>query len=168
MDPYYLTHKAVEVGYQPEMILAGRRINDNMGYFIAENTVKELVKRGVNLLKSKIAIIGFTFKNDCPDLRNTKVFSVYEKLKTYGCNIVVSDHWADEEEVFSTFNFHLTSLKDIKNQDAVIMAVDHSEYKNLNLDDFKFMLKENGVFIDVKSVFKKGFFKKTKIKHWKL
>ena len=168
VDPYYLTHKAVEVGYQPEMILAGRRINDNMGYFIAENTVKELVKRGVNLLKSKIAIIGFTFKNDCPDLRNTKVFSVYEKLKTYGCNIVVSDHWADEEEVFSTFNFHLTSLKDIKNQDAVIMAVDHSEYKNLNLDDFKFMLKENGVFIDVKSVFKKGFFKKTKIKHWKL
>ena len=91
VDPYYLTHKAVEVGYHPEIILAGRKINDNMGNFIAEKTISELAKQGISPLGANIAILGFSFKEDCPDLRNTKVFSIIQRLEDYNCKIMVSD-----------------------------------------------------------------------------
>ena len=99
VDPYYLTQKAVEVGYHPQMILAGRRINDNMGHFIAENTISELTSQGVNLLDAKIAVFGLTFKENCPDLRNTKVTDILDYLKSNKCQVVVTDEWANLDEV---------------------------------------------------------------------
>ena len=168
VDPYYLTYKAAEVGYHPEMILAGRRINDNMGQFIAENTIAELTKQGVNSINSKIAVLGFTFKENCPDLRNTKVISIVDYLNNYGCKTIVTDDCANRKEAKEIYDVGLVKIESIKNYDAIILAVQHENYTKINLRTWEKMLSKKGVLIDVKSTFNKDMFLGTEIRHWRL
>lgn len=168
VDPYYLTHKAVEVGYHPEIILAGRRINDNMGQYIAENTIIELAKKGINVIGSKILIMGLTFKENCPDLRNTKIVSIKEHLTEYNCTVDITDPFADKNEAKKLFNIDLTELDLIKSYDAVILAVKHDEYLNFSNSMWQKIVKKNGVLIDVKSAITKKMFSENDISHWRL
>ena len=168
VDPYYLTHKAVEIGYQPEIILAGRRINDSMGKFIAEQTILNLIKKNVSPDKARIAILGLTFKENCPDLRNTKVFDIIEHLKKYKCETFVSDECASKKEAMDEFNIELIEIEKIKEMDSIIVAVSHNIYVNFKIKDWKKILKNNGVIIDVKSIYDPKIFLNTKFTHWRL
>jgi UDP-N-acetyl-D-galactosamine dehydrogenase len=168
VDPYYLTHKAVEVGYQPEIILAGRRINDSMGRFIAEQTILQLIKNNVNPVEAKIGILGLTFKENCPDLRNTKVIDIVNNLKKYNCEIFVSDHHADQKEAMDKLSIELYSLNEIRNLDSLIIAVAHDAYQNFKKEDWSALLKQNGLIIDVKSIYSQEFFSKTNFIYWRL
>jgi len=168
VDPYYLTHKAIEVGHHPEIILAGRKINDNMGVFIAEKTISELVKQGISPLRANIAILGLSFKENCPDLRNTKVVTIIDRLKHYNCNIVITDPYVINEEAKDLYDIDLQNLDIITKKDAVIIAVSHNEYAFLSPKDWKRMLNKGGVVIDVKSIYKKDFFVKLNLNHWAL
>ena len=168
VDPYYLTHKAIEVGYHPEIILAGRRINDNMGDFIAEKTISELTKLGISPLGANITILGLSFKEDCPDLRNTKVISIINRLKHFNCNLTVSDSWVIPEEAKSQYGIELQKIEEIKKQDAIILAVAHKEYLNLSSNQWERILRPQGLVIDVKSIFNKNYFSKMKFKYWSL
>ena len=168
VDPYYLTHKAIEVGYHPEIILAGRKINDNMGIFIAEKTISEIVSKNTNPINAKITIMGLAFKENCPDYRNTKVLTIIEKLNDYNCQINISDSWVIEEDVRKNLGINLISIHDISEQDAIIIAVGHSEYSNFKLVDWEKMLKPNGVIIDVKSLYDSKMFSNTSLSYWSL
>ena len=168
VDPYYLTHKAMEVGYHPEVILAGRRINDNMGDFIAEKTISEISKCGISPLGANITILGLSFKEDCPDLRNTKVIRIIDRLQHYNCNLKVSDSYVLPKEAKDQFDIELQDINEIKKQDAVIIAVSHSEYINFSEDKWRKILRPRGVVIDVKSIFNKNFFTKLNFKYWAL
>ena len=168
VDPYYLTHKALEVGHHPEIILAGRRINDNMGNFTAEKTISELAKHGTSPLGANITILGLSFKEDCPDLRNTKVVSIIERLKHYNCNVKISDPCVIPKDAETQYNIKLQNIDDIKHQDAVIIAVAHKQYFKLPLEFWERILNQEGIIIDIKSVFKKDFFSKMNVRHWTL
>ena len=168
VDPYYLTHKAMEVGYHPEIILAGRRINDNMGVFIAEKTISELSKCGISPLGANITILGLSFKENCPDLRNTKVITILKQLELYNCNINVSDPYVIPKEAKDQFDIELQNLNEIKNQDAVIIAVANKKYLKISSSHWKSMLRPGGVIIDVKSIYKQEYFSKMKLKYWAL
>ena len=168
VDPYYLTHKATEVGYNPEIILAGRRINDKMGSFIASTLIEELTMQGINPLEAKVAILGLTFKENCPDLRNTKVLDVFNSLSNYNCKVVVTDDYASHEAAKKSYDIDLTNFEDIANQDALIFAVAHKKYVKLNDVDITKMIKPGGVIMDLKSIFPLEKFKKLKIRHWRL
>ena len=136
VDPYYLTFKAKEMGYHPEIILSGRKINDNMGRYIVENAVSEITKQGIALLNAKVAVLGLTFKENCTDLRNSKVFSIIEQLKKHGCKIIVSDTVADPSEVEKKYNIQLKTLNDIYHQDAIIIVA-HESYKTFKNSEWK-------------------------------
>jgi UDP-N-acetyl-D-galactosamine dehydrogenase len=168
VDPYYLTHKAQEIGYHPEMILAGRRINETMGKYVADNTIVEMTKLGINPVGAKIAILGITFKENCPDLRNTKVPDIIDHLKSYGCKITVSDPFADMNEAKKHLNIDLLDLDQIARSDVVILTVAHDDYKEFNKEQWQNMFNSNGVFIDVKSIYPKDFFTGENILHWRL
>ena len=167
-----LTHitwfRAAEVGYHPEILLAGRRINDNMGQYIAENTIIEMAKRGVNALDAKVAILGLTFKENCPDLRNSKVISIVNHLEEYKCQITVSDEHADQDEASEIYGINLVNIESNSNFDAVIIAVKHSQYYDLNTNMWENMLSEKGVIIDVKSIYPRSMFSNTQLTHWRL
>jgi len=168
VDPYYLTHKAVEIGYKPQIILAGRRINDSMGKFVGEQTILRLIKNNINPSKAKIAILGLTFKENCPDLRNTKVVDIKENLEKYNCKVLVSDEFADNKESISELNIKLVGLEQIEKMDALIIAVEHKKYTQFNIKDFEKFLNPNGCLIDVKSIYKVDYFSKTSFTHWRL
>jgi UDP-N-acetyl-D-galactosamine dehydrogenase len=168
VDPYYLTHKAQEIGYHPEMILAGRRINDTMGKYIADNTIVEMTKTGINPIGAKVAILGITFKENCQDLRNTKVPNIINHLQTYGCEVIVTDPFGDAAEAKEYLDIDLLDLDQITKSDAVIVAVAHNTYKAFTKEQWKKMFDGNGVFIDVKSICNNDFFKDTDINHWRL
>ena len=168
VDPYYLTHKASEVGYHPEMILAGRRINDNMGYYLAETLVEQLAKSGKSSIGAKVCILGLTFKENCPDLRNTKVTTIIEKLTSHNCQLTIVDGVANKDDIEHQFGMKPEKLENINNQDAIIIAVSHREFINLSTEQVFSMLKPHGLLMDVKSIFKKNFFKGTKINYWRL
>ena len=168
VDPYYLTHKAVEIGYQPEIILAGRKINDSMGGFIAEKTILELIKKTIDPINSKIGILGLTFKENCPDLRNTKVITIVEHLKKYKCNVVISDEFADPLESINQFGITLIPISSMSRLDAVIVAVGHEKYKKFGKKDWSQFLKPNGIVIDIKSLYKKEDFLGTDMTLWRL
>ena len=168
VDPYYLTHKVMEVGYHPEVILAGRRINDNMGDFIAEKTISEISKCGISPLGANITIFGLSFKENCPDIRNTKVISIINRLQHYNCNLKVLDPCVLPKEAKDKYDIELQNINEIKNQDAIILAVSHNDYMNLSLTDWEEMLNPEGVVIDVKSIFGKKYFSETKLKYWSL
>ena len=168
IDPYYLTYKSLELGYQPEMILAGRKINNNMGYYIVDKTIEQLSKKGVNLTGAKITILGLTFKENCPDLRNSKVITIIDKLKSFNCKISVVDYWADPLSVKNLFGVKLKRINQIENQDAIILAVGHKKYSSIKNEDWDRMLKKNGLIMDVKSIYSKKQFINQKIRYWGL
>ena len=126
VDPYYLTHKASEVGYHPEIILAGRKLNDNIGNFIAEKTVSEIVKKEINPVDAKITILGLAFKENCPDIRNTKVLTIINRLNDFNCKVNIVDNWVSEEDAMNNFNNNLVPIENIIGQHAIIVAVGHS------------------------------------------
>ena len=152
VDPYYLAQKAQEVGYHPEIILAGRRVNDGMGAYVAHEVVKLMVKKNITVKSSKVLLLGFTFKENCPDVRNTKVIDIISELKDYELAVDIFDPWASPEEVMH--EYHVKTNKEYssisKNKyDAIILAVSHNEFLSLN---FKDLLKENSVLYDIKSI----------------
>jgi UDP-N-acetyl-D-galactosamine dehydrogenase len=153
VDPYYLTHKAEMVGYHPQVILAGRRINDGMAKFVAEKTVKSMISSGFHVKGSKVNVVGLTFKEDCPDLRNSKVADIVHELESYGCDVHVHDPVADGEEAQHEYGIKLESWNDLPKADALIVAVPHKEVLGRSLLDFEAKLNEKGCFIDVKSQF---------------
>lgn len=168
VDPYYLTYKASEVGYIPEIILAGRRINDSMGKYIAEQTILQLIKNKFSVEKSKIAIMGLTFKENCPDLRNTKVFNIINHLVDHNCDVVVTDEYADKAEAHKEFNINLVRIHEITNVDCVIVAVAHDKYVGLTNENWVEMLNPNGIIIDVKSLYDTADLQKLNFSHWRL
>ena len=150
VDPYYLTYKAEEIGYHSQIILAGRKINDDMGKYVAENVVKNMIKADKPVKGATVAMFGITFKENCPDVRNTKVVDVINELKEYGVNVKVVDPVADEEDLLQTYGIALSQPEDIKEVDAVIFAVPHEEFKNIELADVKklYNSNRNGVYAD--------------------
>ena len=168
VDPFYLTHKSQEIGYHPEMILAGRRINDSMGKYIAENIIREMTKAKINPVGANVAVLGITFKENCPDLRNTKVSDIINHLQTYGCKITVSDPYADINEAKEHLNIDLIDLDQIAEIDVVILAVAHDRYKKLTKEELQKLFNSDGVLIDVKSIYEKDYFTDTNIIHWRL
>jgi UDP-N-acetyl-D-galactosamine dehydrogenase len=151
VDPYYLAQKAQEVGYHPEIILAGRRLNDSMGKYIATEVVKLLMRRNIKVLDSKILLLGFTFKEDCPDVRNTRVIDIYNELKNFDINIVIYDPWASPEEVKKEYGILISNQIPVGQFEAAILAVAHKEFLEIDIKS----LVENGVIYDVKGVLPK-------------
>jgi UDP-N-acetyl-D-galactosamine dehydrogenase len=168
VDPYYLTYKAETEGYHPEVILAGRRINDNMGKFVVEQAIKLMTRSGINIKDARVGILGLTFKEDCADLRNSRVIDIIDELKSYAIHPIVHDPLADVGEAKSFFNIDLSSLDELTELDAVIIAVGHKTYKNIPLDKFLTRLKTNGCIIDVKAMLNAVEVKKTNINYWRL
>ncbi len=168
VDPYYLTHRAIELGYHADIILAGRKINDQMGTYIAEQTVIELTKQGINLIDARIGILGLTFKENCSDIRNTKVVSIITHLKQHKCKIHITDEWVDKDDAKDELNLNLIKLEEVKDCDAIILAVAHNIFKKITTKQWKKMLNNKGVVIDVKSFLSRNTFKGTNIKHWRL
>ena len=153
VDPYYLTHKSQELGYHPEMILAGRRINDNMGLYVASRVVRLMVRKGISLPDSRILVLGITFKEDCPDVRNTRVTDVIDELKTYGATVDVMDPWADPGSVQEEYGVDVhNELPAAGQYDAVILAVAHKEFRELGAAAIKALGKPVSVLFDIKSV----------------
>ncbi len=150
VDPYYLTHKSIEAGYTPEMILAGRRLNDNMGHYIADQVSKLMIKKRINIVNSNILIMGLTFKENCPDIRNTRVVDLVEEFKSFGCNVDVYDPWVNKEEAIYEYNIKPINKPIGGKYDTVLLAVAHDEFKILSLDQIKSYGKDNHVIYDVK------------------
>ncbi|AVZ86877.1 Vi polysaccharide biosynthesis UDP-N-acetylglucosamine C-6 dehydrogenase TviB [Acinetobacter sp. WCHA45] len=152
VDPYYLTHKAQSLGLHPEIILAARRLNDRMGEYIATQLIKEMVKQRIQVVGSKILVMGLSFKENCPDIRNTKIIDMVKALKEYDLDLDIYDPWVDIEE--AKHEYGLTPITQLQNNhyDAVILAVAHDEFKNMSLVDFKELLKENYVLYDLKYI----------------
>ncbi|WP_133406239.1 Vi polysaccharide biosynthesis UDP-N-acetylglucosamine C-6 dehydrogenase TviB [Parashewanella tropica] len=154
VDPYYLTHKAQEVGYRPEVILAGRRINDGMGEYVATQFVKKLSSQKIHIDEAKVLVLGFTFKGDCPDVRNTKIIDIVNELKDFNMSVDVYDKWASPEEVKHEYGIELISELKQDHYDGVVIAVDHSEFKEMGENELRAFGKENHVLYDVKHVLK--------------
>jgi UDP-N-acetyl-D-galactosamine dehydrogenase len=152
VDPYYLTYKAEAVGHHPQVILAGRKTNDNMGKFIAEQTVKRLVHHGHCVNGAKVAILGLTFKENCPDLRNSRVVDIIAELQDYCCDVRVHDPLADATEAQEEYGIQLSPWEELDRCHAVILAVPHAQYLALRIHDFGAMMAEEATLVDVKSV----------------
>jgi len=157
VDPYYLTHKSQEVGYHPEMILAGRRINDNMGIYVASRLVRHMVKKGISMPESRILVLGVTFKENCPDVRNTRVVDVIEELQGYGAEVDVYDPWVDPDEVMHEYGVNvMTTLPAAGQYDGIVLAVAHNEFNELGEQGFHALGKDTHVLYDIKSLLPKG------------
>ncbi len=154
VDPYYLAQCAERHGYNPEIILAGRRMNDSMGEYVADQVVKAMLKRGIQVLNSNVLVLGFTFKENCPDIRNTKVVDIIHTLEEYNCHVTIHDPWADPEIAKDEYGVELTNQFPQKKFDAIILAVAHKEYKDIELSDFVESI-DAGVLYDVKSTLAK-------------
>lgn len=148
VDPYYLTHKAQQVGYNPEIILAGRRLNDNMGIYVANQVIKLMIKKGHKIEGSKVLVLGITFKENCPDIRNSRVIDVISELQEFGCDITVSDYWADKAEVKHEYNLNLDNDVNFDDYEAIVMAVSHDKYKTLTFEN------KGQVIYDIKGILK--------------
>jgi len=151
VDPYYLAQKAQEVGYHPEIILAGRRINDSMGKYVATEVVKLMMKKDLKIIDSKVLLLGFTFKEDCPDVRNTRVIDIYNELKSFDMQVEVFDPWANHKEVYTEYGISLLKKLSEGPYSAVIIAVAHKKFESINFSD----MAVNGVIFDVKGVLPK-------------
>jgi UDP-N-acetyl-D-galactosamine dehydrogenase len=168
VDPYYLTHKAEMLGYHPQVILAGRRINDGMGKFIAEQTIKNMIAAGSYIKGARVNVLGLTFKEDCADLRNSKVGDVINELKTYGVEVFVHDPYADAEEAMHEYGVRLFAWDELPRADAVVAAVSHHQLLSLPVEDIQKKLIKGGCFIDVKSCFDQQALADAGIKVWRL
>tara|TARA_R110001592_G_scaffold45986_2_gene146694 strand:- start:25906 stop:27180 length:1275 start_codon:yes stop_codon:yes gene_type:complete len=155
VDPYYLTHKAQAVGYQPEMILAGRRINDGMGRYVVSQLVKKMLKKRIHVDGANVLIMGLTFKENCPDLRNTKVVDIINELKEYNINVDVVDPWCSAEGVMREYGLNLTQNPDKEHYDAIILAVAHDEFKAMGAEKIRMLGKKQNIFYDLKYVLAK-------------
>jgi len=153
VDPYYLTHKAQEVGYNPEIILAGRRLNDGMGAYVAANVIKSMIKKGHRIAGSDILVMGITFKENCPDIRNSKVIDVIEELQDFGANVQVYDPWADAAEVKKEYGVELISDITNKTYDAIVAAVSHKEFENIDVKELR--KNDTTVIYDIKGIIPK-------------
>lgn len=169
VDPYYLTHKAERIGYIPQVILAGRRINDGMGKFIAQHTIKEMVLAGHNISGSTVTVLGLTFKENCPDLRNSKVVGIIRELEEYGVNVQVHDQLADPAEALREYGISLVKLEDLKPAAAVVSAVAHNAYLRWSITDLSILLvDDHPVLIDVKGTFDPDLLHDAGIRFWRL
>jgi len=190
VDPYYLTYKAEEMGYHSQIILSGRKINDNMGKYVAENTVKNMIKANKQINGSRVAIFGVTFKENCPDVRNTKVVDIIDELEEYGVEVKVVDPVADKEDLWHGYRINPYNAEEIKDMDAIIFAVPHDEFKSIKLEDIKKMyrisniysetmaevaitsdqdiIKNNCVLIDVKGMFDRKEAEDMNYLYWRL
>jgi UDP-N-acetyl-D-galactosamine dehydrogenase len=169
VDPYYLTFKSESLGYHPEMILAGRRINDRMGKYVAEKTVKLLIAAGKKVSGAKVALLGLTFKEDVPDLRNTRVVDIVGEMKDYGIEVVTTDPMADPDEARAYFGIELVPLDGIANMDAVIVAVAHRQYREMGLERIAGLCRNGApLVIDVKAAFDPQEAESLGITHWRL
>jgi UDP-N-acetyl-D-glucosamine/UDP-N-acetyl-D-galactosamine dehydrogenase len=154
VDPYYLTHKAEEVGYHPQVILAGRRINDNMARYVARNTIKLMLQNGLDVPRCRVGVLGATFKENCPDIRNSKVIDMVREFESWGVEVVVSDPWASAEEVQHEYGLKLDVIDAAHLVDALVVAVGHNEYRHAPLQDLRALCRGNKpVLADVKSLY---------------
>ncbi|MDO4813227.1 MAG: nucleotide sugar dehydrogenase [Eubacteriales bacterium] len=169
VDPYYLTYKAEMIGYHSQVILAGRRINDDMGKYVAENCVKNLIKAERPIKNAKVAILGFTFKENCPDTRNSKVFDIVKELREYGIEPIVADPQADAAEAKRLYEIDFVDMSDIKNMDAVVLAVAHTQFAALTVADLDKMYGEGRkVLVDVKGILDRDEYENAGYLYWRL
>lgn len=169
VDPYYLTYKAEMLGYHSQIILAGRRINDDMGKYVAENVVKNLIKTEKTVKNAKVAILGFTFKENCPDTRNTKIFDIVKELREYGIEPVVSDPTADSAEAKRLYGVEFVDFSSIKDMDAVVLAVAHNEFSSLKISDMdKLFGKGKKVLLDIKGLLNREEYENAGYDYWRL
>lgn len=172
VDPYYLTYKAQELGYHSQIILAGRKINDGMGKYVVENIIKKLIQEDVPVKGAKVAILGFAFKENCPDTRNTKVIDIVEELREYGIEPYIVDSVADAEEAYNEYKVEFSQIETIQGMDAVIIAVSHECFKGLEVSDLnKFYnktSKRNPILFDLKGIFNRAKYEENKYNYWRL
>jgi UDP-N-acetyl-D-galactosamine dehydrogenase len=168
VDPYYLTHKAEKIGYIPQVILAGRRINDGMGTFVAQRAIREMILCGHDVLDSTVTILGLTFKENCPDLRNSKVIDIINELRSYGIHLQVCDPMADPDEAFHEYGVHLIPTAELIPAAAVVAAVAHRQFLDWTPKDFRRCMAENPVLIDVKGVYDHQAMTAAGIRVWRL
>lgn len=168
VDPYYLTHKAEMLGYHPQVILAGRRINDGMASYVAQQTVKQMINAGSSIKGAKVIVLGLTFKENCPDLRNSKVADVVRELKEYGCDVYVHDPIAESAEAEHEYGITLTTWEELPIADAIVAAVSHKEYLEMPLAEILRRIEPHGVFIDVKSAYSSQAINAAGCRLWRL
>ena len=171
VDPYYLTYKAEQLGYHSQIILSGRRINDDMGKYVAENLVKNLIKADIPVKSAKVAILGFTFKENCPDTRNTKVIDIYKELQEYGITPMVVDPAADAAEAKRLYGITFNTMEDIKEMDAVIVAVSHKQFLTLDKEKISSLYSEahaKKVLVDIKGIFDRKEYSTEDYIYWRL
>lgn len=171
VDPYYLTYKAEQIGYHSEIILSGRKINDDMGKYVAESTVKQMIKAGIAINGSKVGILGVTFKENCPDVRNTKVVDVIKELAEYGVETIVADPEADRDDLVHEYGIELVEFEDLKNLDAVIAAVPHNSFKDIQFEtldkSYGKHLKQK-VLVDIKGIYNRNEAEEFGFTYWRL
>ena len=169
VDPYYLTHKAEMVGYHPEIILAGRRINDGMGKFVAENTVKLMIHEGINIKCARVGVLGVTFKENCSDLRNSKVIDIVNELKSFGCTVSIHDPLANSDEAFQEYGVKLLDWDELgEDFDALVVAVSHQQFIEKPIADIAAKLKKGGCFVDIKSALNRSDIEQYGFSTWRL
>ena len=171
VDPYYLTYKAEQLGYHSQIILSGRRINDDMGKYVAENLVKNLIKVDIPVKSAKVAILGFTFKENCPDTRNTKVIDIYKELQEYGITPMVVDPAADAAEAKRLYGITFNTMEDIKEMDAVIVAVSHKQFLTLDKEKISSLYSKahaKKVLVDIKGIFDRKEYSTEDYIYWRL
>lgn len=169
VDPYYLTYKAEMLGYHSQVILAGRRINDDMGKYIAENVVKNLIKAERPVKGARVAILGFTFKENCPDTRNSKVFDIVKELREYGIEPIITDPQADAAEAKRLYNIEFVKMNAVRNMDAVVLAVAHTSFRTFTKADIDaFFGAGQKVLIDVKGLLNRTEYEEAGYSYWRL
>lgn len=168
VDPYYLTYKAEQEGYHSQIILSGRRINDDMGKYVAENVVKNMIRNDKNVKNAKVGILGFTFKENCPDTRNTKIIDIVKELNEYGIQPIIVDPVADAEEAKHLYGLEFEKMSDLVNLDALVIAISHDEFKNLTIEQFNAMFADKKIVIDVKGILNRKDYIEAGYDYWRL
>lgn len=172
VDPYYFTYEAEKLGYHSQIILSGRKVNDGMGAFIADATIKQMILAGLAPQKANVVILGLTFKENCPDTRNSKVEDIIKRLKEFGINPIVVDPWASERDAIHEYGVSLTGLSDVEDADCIILAVAHDDFKSMKLEQIDRLYRkgenQNKVLVDVKSILNKKEVEKAGYKYWRL
>lgn len=168
VDPYYLTYKAEQLGYHSQIILSGRRINDDMGKYVAENLVKNLIKGDKTVKNAKVAVLGFTFKENCPDTRNTKVIDIVSELREYGIQPIVVDPIADVKEAKMLYDLEFIEMDSVREMDAIIIAVAHDSFQNITIDDLSKMYSGNRILLDIKGIKNRKEYEENGYIYWRL
>lgn len=168
VDPYYLTYKAEELGYHSQIILSGRRINDDMGKYVAENVIKHLIKADMPVKNAKVGLLGFTFKENCPDTRNTKIIDIVKELNEYGIEPIIADPTADADEAKRLYGIEFVDMEQFYELDALILAVAHDEFKKISIEKFDKMFKGKKVLIDIKGILNRKEYEQAGYLYWRL